>query len=78
MFEKFKGQNLFSFMEHFPDDNACKAYLSEYRWQSGFECPKCGNKEEHNSNFEPTPKKTKKLTRSECHIFQLIYLNANL
>ncbi len=32
MFKKFKGQNLFSFTEHFPDDNAYKACLSEYRW----------------------------------------------
>lgn len=52
MFERFKGQNLFSFMEHFPDDNACKAYLAEYRWQSGFVCPKCGGTEEHNSNID--------------------------
>ncbi len=49
MFKKFEGQNIFSFMEHFPDDDACKSYLYESRWKSGFKCPKCGSTEEHHS-----------------------------
>jgi transposase-like protein/predicted RNA-binding Zn-ribbon protein involved in translation (DUF1610 family) len=51
MFEKFKGQNLFTFMEYFPDDDSCKSYLYMHRWKDGFQCPKCGSTEEHHSNI---------------------------
>ena len=27
----------------FPDDDACKAYLTRSRWPEGVSCPRCGN-----------------------------------
>ena len=27
----------------FPDDDACKAYLTKSRWPQGVRCPRCGN-----------------------------------
>src|ERR1700690_3181005 len=27
----------------FPDEDACKAYLTRNRWPSGVACPRCGN-----------------------------------
>jgi transposase-like protein len=27
----------------FPDDDACKAYLTKSRWPEGVRCPRCGN-----------------------------------
>ena len=33
------------FCEMFPDEEACRARLSQMRWPEGFECPKCGSKE---------------------------------
>lgn len=41
--EKFEGQNILDFMETFPDDDACKAYLANLKWQDGFKCSKCGH-----------------------------------
>lgn len=29
------------FVQHFPDDNACAAYLEQLRWPDGFCCPTC-------------------------------------
>lgn len=29
----------------FPDDDACKAYLTSNRWRGGVVCPRCGNPE---------------------------------
>jgi len=40
----FKGQNLIEFSEHFKTDNNCKEYLSNIKWENGFECVKCSNK----------------------------------
>ena len=31
------------FEELFPDDDACKAYLTARRWPGGVVCPRCGN-----------------------------------
>ena len=31
------------FDELFPDDDACKAYLTARRWPDGVRCPRCGN-----------------------------------
>jgi transposase-like protein len=31
------------FVEMFPDDEACAAYLEQLRWSSGFICPACGS-----------------------------------
>ncbi len=30
-----------SFVEMFPDDAACSAYLAKLRWPEGFVCPAC-------------------------------------
>jgi predicted RNA-binding Zn-ribbon protein involved in translation (DUF1610 family)/transposase-like protein len=35
--------SLHEFMERFPDDSACAAYLERHRWPSGFMCPACGS-----------------------------------
>lgn len=43
MFEEFKGQNVVEFFAHFPDDDACKAYLYAIKFKDGFTCPKCGH-----------------------------------
>jgi len=40
---KFKGKNILHFMERFPNDEACKAYLAKLKWHDGFTCPKCGH-----------------------------------
>ena len=64
VFEDFKGQNLFEFMERFPDDESCKAYLAEYKWNEGFVCPQCGCTEEHHSN-EPSTKRCKRCLHKE-------------
>jgi transposase-like protein len=37
----FKGQNLIDFSERFKTDQDCKAYLSEIKWENGFQCRKC-------------------------------------
>lgn len=34
-----------SFLEWFPDDDACLAYLERLRWPDGFVCPACGHRE---------------------------------
>lgn len=34
-----------SFIEWFPDDDACLAYLERLRWSEGFVCPRCGHRE---------------------------------
>lgn len=39
----FKGQNILNLVKEFPDDNACKAYLSKTKWLDGFKCAKCGS-----------------------------------
>ena len=33
------------FEKQFPDEDACKEYLSRNRWPSGVYCPRCGNPE---------------------------------
>lgn len=37
----FKGQNLIEFSERFKTDQDCRLYLSEVKWENGFECRKC-------------------------------------
>src|SRR5690349_12564106 len=31
----------------FPDEDACKAYLTRHRWPTGTLCPRCGNANVH-------------------------------
>jgi len=64
LFKQFKGQELFEFLERFPDDESCKAYLGEYKWSQGFKCPQCGCKSEHHSK-EPNTKRCKKCLYKE-------------
>ena len=40
----FKGQNLIEFAERFKNDEDCKKYLSELKWDKGYCCRKCGHK----------------------------------
>jgi hypothetical protein len=32
-----------SFLQRFPDEEACRDYLYQIRWPNGFICPRCGN-----------------------------------
>jgi len=41
--ELFKGQNLIEFTERFKTDINCKEYLATIKWETGFECVKCGH-----------------------------------
>ena len=41
---KFSGQNIFDFMEQFPDEITCLAYLANIKWADKYVCPKCGHK----------------------------------
>ncbi|WP_395052062.1 IS1595 family transposase [Flavobacterium sp.] len=40
--DNFKGQNILNLVKEFPNDDACKAYLSKIKWTDGFKCTKCG------------------------------------
>lgn len=40
---KFRGQNLIEFTEHFKNDVDCKEYLSSIKWSEGFTCCKCNH-----------------------------------
>ena len=42
---QFEGVDLLSFLQRFPDEVQCKAYLSYYKWKDGFKCSKCGGTE---------------------------------
>ena len=40
----FKGEDILEFAEYFPDNTACKEYLSDIKWEGGYTCRKCGHK----------------------------------
>lgn len=40
---KFKGENILAFVDEFPDDYSCLAYLAKLKWENGFSCKKCGH-----------------------------------
>ncbi len=40
---KFTGQNILNFMDQFPDDITCLAYLAKIKWSTDFVCSKCGH-----------------------------------
>jgi len=42
--ELYQGQNLLEFVDRFKTDEECKEYLSEYKWENGYTCVKCGHK----------------------------------
>lgn len=62
MFEQFQGQDIISFLDRFPDDNACKEYLYNLKFTKDFKCPKCG----HNAFWEG-PKPFYKVCKSCRH-----------
>jgi hypothetical protein len=41
--EDFSGQSILNFIKELPDDDACKVYLANIKWQDGFNCMKCGH-----------------------------------
>ena len=45
MIEEFKGTSLIDFIDRFPNEEKCKYYLADIKWQAGFQCSKCN----HNS-----------------------------
>lgn len=47
--ELFKGMNILEFTDKFRDEDTCKAYLAQYKWEKGFCCPRCGCTEHHQS-----------------------------
>jgi transposase-like protein len=42
-FETFKGLGILEFTDKFSDDNKCKEYLYEKKWNNGFVCKKCSH-----------------------------------
>lgn len=40
----FTGRNLLEFSDRFKTDENCKEYLSNYKWEEGYSCVKCGHK----------------------------------
>ncbi len=36
-------RSLFELQQRFPDEGACRAYLTASRWPEGFRCPRCGS-----------------------------------
>jgi ribosomal protein L37AE/L43A len=38
-------RSVIEFQRRFPDEDACRAYLSASRWPDGFVCPACGSSE---------------------------------
>lgn len=43
MIEIFKGMNLIEFFDRFPNEEKCKKYLVDIKWQDGFLCSKCSH-----------------------------------
>ena len=41
------------FEEMFPDDDACKTYLTKHRWPVGVRCPRCGSDAVHKHGTMP-------------------------
>lgn len=42
--EKYRGLNSIAFTRYFENDESCLNYLSEIKWENGYECKKCGCK----------------------------------
>ncbi len=40
---KFKGESIIKFHEAFQDDKSCLSYLSDIKWNEGYQCKKCGH-----------------------------------
>ena len=43
MIEEFQGTSLIDFIERFPNEEKCKHYLAEIKWETGFLCSKCSH-----------------------------------
>jgi hypothetical protein len=43
MENRFKSLSLFEFQTRFPDEDKCKEYLANLKWENGYKCPKCGH-----------------------------------
>lgn len=41
--KKIKGENFLEFSKRFSNDDACKQYLADNKWLSGFVCKKFGH-----------------------------------
>lgn len=41
---KGKGMPLGEFLKRFSTEKQCREYLASMRWQTGFQCPKCGGR----------------------------------
>ncbi len=50
-------------MERFPDEDSCRAYLAELRWQDGVRCPRCASEKVHKIN-RPWTWQCKQCTKS--------------
>lgn len=44
LLEKFEGVNSIKFHKQFKDDESCLEYLSNIKWNTGYNCKRCGNK----------------------------------
>ncbi|TKT83818.1 transposase, partial [Dyadobacter frigoris] len=43
MEKRFKSLSLFEFQTRFPDEDKCREYLANLKWEKGYKCPKCGH-----------------------------------
>ena len=43
MEKAFQSLSIFEFQERFPDEAACKQYLMELKWKTGYKCVRCGH-----------------------------------
>lgn len=50
----FKGLNILEFTERFSMDDKCRAYLSELKWEHGYQCGNCGHTHYHNGKLAGT------------------------
>lgn len=64
MIEQFKGASLIDFINKFPNEEKCKYYLAEIKWQNGFVCSKCN----HNTFWEKKDDPFHKVCKSCRHI----------
>lgn len=43
MENRFRSLSLFEFQTRFPDEDKCREYLANLKWEKGYKCPKCGH-----------------------------------
>lgn len=39
----FEGENILEFINRFPDDETCRAFIANEKWKNGYKCSRCCN-----------------------------------